>query len=183
MRFFAELKRRKVFQTAAIYAASAWLLLQVAEFLLQMFEVPAWGLKLVFVVLLVGFPLALVLSWIHVITPHGIRRESDTDAADAGPEAARAALPAPSTTDCSIAVLPFANMSDDPANAHFADGLSEELLNLLSRIQGLRVVARTSSFSFMKMMRFFTPEAIIRSAGMPGSSWPKVPAALADGRL
>ena len=148
MRFFAELKRRKVFQTAAIYAASAWLLLQVAEFLLQMFEVPPWGLKLVFVVLLVGFPLALVLSWMHVITPHGIRRESDAGAADAGPEVARAELPAPAASDCSIAVLPFANMSDDPANAHFADGLSEELLNLLSRIQGLRVVARTSSFSF-----------------------------------
>ena len=72
MRLFAELKRRKVFQTAAIYAASAWLLLQVAQFLLQMFEVPAWGLKLVFVLLLVGFPLALVLSWMNRITPEGV---------------------------------------------------------------------------------------------------------------
>lgn len=156
MRLLAELKRRKVFQTAAIYAAAAWLLLQVAEFLLQMLEVPAWGLKLVFVVLLVGFPLALILSWMHQITPQGIRRESDAGASGAGLEDSLAELPAPSglvatppaATDCSIAVLPFANMSDDPANVHFSDGLSEELLNLLSRIQGLRVVARTSSFSF-----------------------------------
>jgi TolB-like protein len=139
MHFFAELKRRKVFQTAAIYAASAWLLLQVAQFLLQMFEVPAWGLKLVFVLLLVGFPLALILSWMHRITPQGVQRELDL--ADVEPAT-------PAATDNSIAVLPFDNMSDDPANMHFADGLSEELLNLLSRIQGLRVVARTSSFAF-----------------------------------
>jgi len=136
MRLYAELKRRKVFQTAMIYAASAWLLLQVAQFLLQMFEVPAWGLKLVFVVLLVGFPLALILSWMHQITPQGLRRELDCPA------------PGPVAADNSIAVLPFANLSDDPANMHFADGLSEELLNLLARIPGLRVIARTSSFAF-----------------------------------
>jgi TolB-like protein/Tfp pilus assembly protein PilF len=139
MRFLAELKRRKVVQTAAIYAASAWLLLQVAQFLLQMFEVPAWGLKLVFVLLLVGFPLALILSWMHRITPDGVKREVELPTAEPA---------APAIADNSIAVLPFDNMSDDSANMHFADGLSEELLNLLSRIQGLRVVARTSSFAF-----------------------------------
>ncbi|NJD31304.1 MAG: hypothetical protein FIB04_05395 [Gammaproteobacteria bacterium] len=144
MRLIAELKRRKVFQTAAIYAAAAWLLLQVAGLLLQMLEVPAWGLKLVFVVLLVGFPLALVLSWMHQITPQGIRREVDIPP----PERVAEAPPAVGATDNSIAVLPFDNMSDDPSNAHFADGLSEELLNLLARMPGLRVVARTSSFSF-----------------------------------
>jgi adenylate cyclase len=139
MRLVAELKRRKVFRTAVIYAASAWLLLQVAQLLLEMLEVPAWGLKLVFVLLLLGFPLALVLSWMHQITPQGLKRELDSPASE--PTVATAA-------DSSIAVLPFDNMSDDPANMHFADGLSEELLNLLSRIPGLRVVARTSSFSF-----------------------------------
>jgi TolB-like protein/Tfp pilus assembly protein PilF len=143
MRLIAELKRRKVFQTAAIYLAAAWLLLQVADLLLEMLAVPAWGLKLVFVVLLVGFPLALVLSWMHQITPEGLKREiplqepSQVDIA-----------PASAVTDQSIAVLPFENMSEDPANAHFADGLSEELLSLISRVPGLRVVGRTSSFSF-----------------------------------
>jgi TolB-like protein/Tfp pilus assembly protein PilF len=143
MRLIAELRRRKVFQTAALYAAAAWLLLQVADLLLEMLAVPAWGLKLVFVVLLVGFPLALVLSWMHQITPEGLKREVPL------PEPAPAdAAPALAVTDPSIAVLPFDNMSEDPANAHFADGLSEELLSLISRIPGLRVVGRTSSFSF-----------------------------------
>jgi adenylate cyclase len=161
MRFLAELKRRKVIQTAVIYAAASWALLQVAELLLEMLEVPPWGLKLVFVVLLVGFPLALLLSWMHRITPEGIRRELDVPAGAEGLQPAIApvgtadatvnvhAAPATLTaTDHSIAVLPFANMSEDKANEYFADGLSEELLNLLSRIPGLRVVARTSSFSF-----------------------------------
>jgi TolB-like protein len=163
MDFLAELKRRKVIRTAAIYVAASWLLLQVAELLLEMLEVPAWGLKLVFVLLVVGFPLALILSWMHQITPEGLRREvspSDRKPAESGkergpdlaspvgktaPAAPQAAVPPDAS---SIAVLPFANMSDDPANLHFADGLSEELLNLLSRVPGLRVVARTSSFSF-----------------------------------
>ena len=143
MRLIAELKRRKVFQTAAIYAASAWVLLQVADLLLGMLEVPPWGLKLVFVVLLVGFPLALVLSWMHRITPEGLKREVPLPE----PPPVEVTQPA-AVSDHSIAVLPFENMSEDPANAHFADGLSEELLNLISRIPGLRVVGRTSSFSF-----------------------------------
>lgn len=151
MHFFAELKRRKVIQTALIYVAMAWLLLQVAELLLDMFDVPEWGLRLVFVVLLIGFPFALVLSWMHRITPHGLKPELEAPTQTAGappvpsPESSRIPV-APAVH--SIAVLPFANMSDDKANEFFSDGLSEELLNLLSRIPGLRVVARTSSFAF-----------------------------------
>jgi len=161
VRLFTELRRRKVIQTAVLYAVSAWVLLQVAELLLEMLEVPPWGLKLVFVLLLIGFPLALLLSWLNQVTPEGIRRET------AAPEPPRGLPPAhafaphasdspPSETASpetaadqrSIAVLPFANLSEDKANEYFADGLSEELLNLLSRIKELRVVARTSSFSF-----------------------------------
>jgi TolB-like protein/cytochrome c-type biogenesis protein CcmH/NrfG len=161
LRFLAELKRRKVIQTAVLYAVSAWVLLQVAALLLDMLEVPPWGLKLVFVLLLIGFPLALLLSWMHQVTPEGIRREA------AAPEAPRRLPPAgafsshaadapaaamlpqePAADERSIAVLPFANLSEDKANEYFADGLSDELLNLLSRVAGLRVVARTSSFSF-----------------------------------
>jgi adenylate cyclase len=160
MRLLVELSRRKVLRTAAIYVAAAWLLLQVAELLLQMLEVPAWGLKLVFVMLVVGFPIALILSWTLQVTPQGLKREiapsaaaapadkppTDDSATRAGAEP-RVRSPE-AASDLSIAVLPFDNMSDDPANVHFADGLSEELLNLLSRIATLRVVARTSSFSF-----------------------------------
>ena len=161
LRFLAELKRRKVIQTAVLYAVASWALLQVAALLLDMLEVPPWGLKLVFVLLLIGFPLALLLSWMHQVTPEGIRREA------AAPEAPRRLPPAgafsshaadapaaamlpqePAADERSIAVLPFANLSEDKANEYFADGLSDELLNLLSRVAGLRVVARTSSFSF-----------------------------------
>ncbi len=163
MDFLAELKRRKVIRTAAIYVAASWLLLQVAELLLDMLEVPAWGLKLVFVLLVIGFPLALILSWMHQITPEGLRREVSADErepaavvtqperdlpAQVVPAVPAVAQAAAAADNGSIAVLPFANMSDDPANLHFADGLSEELLNLLSRVPNLRVVARTSSFSF-----------------------------------
>jgi adenylate cyclase len=160
MPFLAELKRRKVIQTAVLYALASWGLLQVADLLLDMLDVPPWGLKLVFVLLVIGFPLVLLLSWMHRITPEGIRREvaagdilrglppagafSPQDGA-----AASAAAPAPpAADDRSIAVLPFANLSEDRANEYFADGLSEELLSLLSRLPGLRVIARTSSFSF-----------------------------------
>jgi TolB-like protein/Tfp pilus assembly protein PilF len=163
MRFLAELKRRKVIQTAVLYAVAAWAMLQVAELLLDMLEVPPWGLRLVFVLLVIGFPLALLLSWIHQITPEGVRREEaageprrlppagafsshGVDASDGMPHAVKAAEAAIDAR--SIAVLPFANLSDDKTNEYFADGLSEELLNLLSRMPGLRVVARTSSFSF-----------------------------------
>lgn len=166
MRVFAELKRRKVLQTALIYLTAAWLLLQVADLLLGMLDVPRWALRLVFVLLLIGFPLALILSWTHQLTADGLRRERDADTADDHGEALETAASgrvpsslAPADED-SIAVLPFANMSDDPSNLHFADGLSEELLNLLSRMPGLRVVARTSSFAFRD--RAIGAEAISR---------------------
>jgi TolB-like protein len=161
LRFLAELKRRKVIQTAVLYAVASWALLQVAELLLDMLEVPPWGLKLVFVLLLIGFPLALLLSWMHQVTPEGIRPETAAPQTQRGlpPAGAFSAhtadAPSPATPprdaavdERSIAVLPFANLSEDKANEYFADGLSEELLNLLSRIQAIRVVARTSSFSF-----------------------------------
>lgn len=158
MRFLAELRRRKVIQTAVLYAAFAWVSLQVAELLFDMLDVPRWGLRLVFVLLLIGFPLALLLSWMHQLTPSGLQRESAASDAPAPPgtpasHTVAAALPVAAAADDapaerSIAVLPFANLSEDKANEYFADGLSEELLNLLSRVQGLRVVARTSSFSF-----------------------------------
>jgi TolB-like protein/Tfp pilus assembly protein PilF len=158
MRFLAELKRRKVIQTAVLYAVAAWGLLQVAELLLDMLEIPRWALRLVFVLLVIGFPLALLLSWIHRLTPEGIRREDvpgeetrrlpPATAFAEDRTATSGATPMPAVQDRSIAVLPFANLSEDKTNEYFADGLSEELLSLLSRMPGLRVIARTSSFSF-----------------------------------
>src|SRR5262245_25721196 len=133
-RFFAELRRRKVVQTAVLYAAFSWVALQVAELLFDMLDVPRWGLRLVFVLLLIGFPLALLLSWMNQLTPSGVQRESaapepapQLPAASTGtpqgaaptPAGQRVAspLPAPALDDVraqpSIAVLPFANLSED----------------------------------------------------------------------
>src|SRR5688500_4655841 len=105
MRFLAELKRRKVIQTAVLYAVASWALL------LDMLEVPAWGLKLVFVLLLIGFPLALLLSGMHQVTPEGIRREA------AVPEAPRGRPPAGAfsshAADAPVAAMPPEELAVD----------------------------------------------------------------------
>ena len=176
--FFSELKRRNVLRAGALYAAGAWLLIQVATQVFPLFHVAEWVLRLIVVAAVVGFPFAIVLSWFYEWTPQGLQLESEIPPnesitrqtgrkldrwiiailalavvlllanqfvlhrnAEAGSE--KAAL-----SDKSIAVLPFVNMSSDKENEYFADGLSEEILNSLARIDGMRVVGRTSSFQF-----------------------------------
>jgi len=174
--FFAELKRRNVVRVGIAYVIVGWLLAQVAEFAAENFGAPDWALKIFVVFVILGLPLALFFAWAFELTPEGIvleknvvRDESITPqtgrkldfiiiavmavaliymVADKfigeseTTEITESAAPA----DKSIAVLPFVNMSDD--KDYFADGLSEELLNLLVKIPGLKVAGRTSSFSF-----------------------------------
>jgi adenylate cyclase len=136
-----------VIQTAVLYAVASWALSQVAELLLCMLEVPPWGLKLVFVLLLIGFPLALLLSWMHQVTPEGIRPETTAPQTQRGlPPAgafsahtADAPSPARPPRDAavderSIAVLPFANLSEDKANEYFADGLSGSRIRITAQL-------------------------------------------------
>ena len=172
--FFEELKQRSVVRVAVMYAASTFVILQLADVTFPVFEVPDWSYRLVIWLLALGFPLALVLAWIFDITPQGIVRTSDLDPGELGrlrrsrkfylvaigllvlalglslidrerlgdkPAAAQADIR-------SIAVLPFANMSADPDNVYFADGMAEEILNMLAKIPDLRVSARTSSFRY-----------------------------------
>ena len=202
MSLFGELRRRKVFRVAAAYAVVAWLLLQVADILLDNFGAPDWVFKSFAVLLVLGFPLAVFLAWVFDLTPEGVQRTAGVGA-DANPAVATtdgqmarrghvtnrvilvgailiialmaiervwfagrtgadqaAALPpvaAPvhATGEAtarnparSIAVLAFEDLSPEGDQGYFAEGISEELLNLLARSEGFRVAARTSSFKF-----------------------------------
>lgn len=154
MSLFNELKRRNVFKVAAAYVIVSWLLLQVSDTLVPALHLPDWFHSGVAFLLIIGFPVAVIFAWAWEITPEGLKREKDVDRDTDGSEAADqpAKQPASGLADSkisekSVAVLPFVNMSDDKSNEFFSDGISEELLNLLSKIPELRVAARTSSFS------------------------------------
>lgn len=136
--FFAELKRRKVYRIAVAYAVAAWLIAQVVTQIFPVFEVSQWALRLMIVLLIAGFPIALILSWAFDITPEGIKRTEDVDLVQAR---TRHIAPVP---EKSIAVLPFENLSDDRENAYFADGIQDDVLSSLAKVSDLKVISRTS---------------------------------------
>lgn len=166
MSIWQELRRRKVLQVAAAYIVIAWVLMQVASLLEATLELPNWFDKVAFAALLLGFPLALLLSWAYDVRP------DDTHEVSAAPQDRSAFLATlvvlvfgalaysyflfqeeslDTTNEApgpSIAVLPFADMSPDGDQAWFADGISEEILNVLARIEGLQVASRTASFRY-----------------------------------
>ena len=149
MRIIAELKRRSVFKIGVAYAAIAWLLIEVASTTFPMLRLPDWAPTLVLVVLMAGFPVALILAWAFEVTPEGIRRDfAGSDEAEVAPAGRDSAIPQAMPAKKSVAVLPFVNMSEEASNEYFSDGLSEELLNLLAKVPELHVAARTSSFAF-----------------------------------
>jgi TolB-like protein/Tfp pilus assembly protein PilF len=137
-RFWKELLRRRVVRVAIFYIAGAWILAQAVDLLLDAFDASHY-MRFVVAGLAVGLPVALALAWVFDITPSGIERTLDR------PESVD---PPPAAPESSIAVLPFANLSQDLENEYFSDGLSEEIRNQLARVSGLRVAARTSSFAF-----------------------------------
>lgn len=139
--FAADLKRRKVYRVAAAYGAIAFVLGQAASFAFPALHLPDWTLTLLVVLLIVGFPLALVLSWAFDLTPEGLRRTPPR-----GLERPRGS--SGQEEGASLAVLPFVSMDPDAGDEAFCDGLTEELLNGLTQVEGLRVVSRTSSFAF-----------------------------------
>jgi len=176
-RLFAELKRRRVFRVAALYGATSFVILQVADLLQEGLQLPQAFLTAVTVLALAGFPIAIFLAWAYERTPQGVVRTPDpkpheideivaqprgrrwpVGIAAAGGTAlllvsawwglGRPEAPGVDRGDySSIAVLPFENMSGNAEDSYFADGLSEELLNALARVPGLRVAGRTSSFA------------------------------------
>ncbi|HEV3099625.1 MAG TPA: hypothetical protein VGY75_07915 [Candidatus Udaeobacter sp.] len=175
--FFAELKRRNVYKVAVAYAVVGWLIAQIATQIFPFLEIPNWIVRLVIVLIAIGFPIALVIAWAFESTPQGIKRTIVADAAREhsrgkawiyivaigallsiglfflGRYTAGNATPQHSETATaipqkSIAVLPLLNESGDPGDDYFSDGLSEELIAALAQISGLKVIGRSSSFRF-----------------------------------
>ena len=146
--FLSELRRRRVIRAAGLYVLVAWLVIQVGEATFESIALPDWSLRLVIVLLALGFPVVLVLAWAYDLEPTGEQRILRTPAEDALDEPVDEA-PRESTPIGSIAVLPFADMSPEGDQEYFADGIAEELLNTLTNCcRNLRVPARSSSFAF-----------------------------------
>jgi TolB-like protein/tetratricopeptide (TPR) repeat protein len=144
--FFAELKRRKVYRVALAYIVAGWALAQGVAQVFPVFDIPNWAVRLVIVVIVLGFPIALVLSWIYDFTRHGIKRTDDPPTP--GYSAAGEIGPAVGANEPSIAVLPFTDLSSGEERDYFGEGIAEEIQTALAKIEGLRVAARRSSFWF-----------------------------------
>jgi serine/threonine-protein kinase len=139
-RFFAELKRRKVYAVAIAYVVGGWALAQGLAQVLPVFDISNWLIRLLVVLIILGFPVALTLSWFFDFTRYGVVRTPNLKDIDT-------AL-APGPNEISIAVLPFADLSPNRDHDYFSDGIADEILTALSKIGNLRVAARRSSFWF-----------------------------------
>jgi len=166
--FFGELKRRNVYKVAVAYAVAGWALSQGIAQVFPVFDVPNWAIRSIVVLIIIGLPIALVLAWMFELTPQGIKRAETADAMAATSRRNKRAwiyvvvigglvsiglfflgrYTAPTLTPLpakSIAVLPFENLSEDKANAYFADGIQAEILTRLAKIADLKVISRTST--------------------------------------
>src|SRR5713101_720815 len=172
--FFAELKRRNVYKVAIAYAVVAWLLMQIASQIFPFFEIPNWAVRLVVLLLVIGFPVAMILAWAFELTPEGIKRAEDVDLTKPTTRKRGRKLdffiiavlllviaillfqrlhpkvsPAVSSSlEKSIAVLPFENLSRDPENAYFSDGIQDEILSKLAGVGDLKVISRLSTAKY-----------------------------------
>ena len=173
--FFAELKRRNVYKVAVAYAVVGWLLVQITTQVFPIFEIPNWAMRLIVLAIIIGFPISLVIAWAFELTPEGLKRTEDVDlaaqtrtkphawiyvvivgallsvglffigryTAQNNTGAARTESPAKS-----IAVLPFDNATRNADTEYLSDGISEALINSLSELPQLKIVARSTAFRY-----------------------------------
>lgn len=185
MSFWSELRRRNVVKVGAAYAVLAWLLIQVAVSVFPVLGLPGWTATFVTVVLMLGFPVALLLAWAYELTPGGVKRTDEVPADDSARHGSGRKLnyivtallalavvylvvdnyvfdgderDASGSAITSIAVLPFGNLSPDPNDAYFAAGLHEEILNRLARLSNLRVLSKSSVLRYTEDQRPSVPE-------------------------
>ena len=178
MQFFDELKRRNVIKATIAYIVVSWVILQVISTILPSFGAPTWVFKTLMLVIFIGFPIWIIFSWVYEVTPEGLKKTTKIPGNDANtattnkrlniiiiitlllsigvsfinkPSAETTIIPANNDaviTDNTIAVLPFLDMSPNKDQEYLSDGIAEEILNSLCKFNELKVVGRTSSFSF-----------------------------------
>ncbi|UCD62157.1 MAG: hypothetical protein JSV59_06230 [Flavobacteriaceae bacterium] len=177
MKFFEELKRRNVIKATMAYIVVAWVLVQVLTIILPEFEAPGWVLKTLMILMAVGLPIWMIFSWVYEVTPEGLKKTANVSTDESITSSTNKRLnvvilvvliiaiavnfidtsepqnpPAVSTNDSSrdntIAVLPFLDMSPNKDQGFYSDGIAVEILNSLCKFKELKVVGRTSSFSF-----------------------------------
>src|SRR5215472_1315843 len=171
--FFSELKRRNVYKVAIAYIVGGWALSQGIAQVFPVFDAPTWAIRLLVVLIIIGFPIALIFAWAFEITPEGVKRAEDVDVQAHPPTKSHAWIyvviigalvsiglffvgryTAPQSIGLgkasrkSIAVLPFENFSSDKENAFFADGVQDDILTALSKVADLKVISRTSVMSY-----------------------------------
>src|ERR1700730_5969117 len=173
MNFFAELKRRNVYKVAVAYIVAGWALSQGIAQVFPVFDIPNWVIRLIVVLIIIGLPIALVIAWAFELTPEGLKRTEDVDLARKAHRKSHAwiyivvvgaafsvglffigrytaqnkGVPA-EITKKSIAILPFENLSEDKANAYFAEGVQDEILTKLATVRDLKVISRTSTAKY-----------------------------------
>jgi hypothetical protein len=173
--FFAELKRRNVYKVAVAYIVAGWALSQGIAQVFPVFDVPNWAIRTIVLLIIVGLPIALVLAWMFEITPQGIKRTETADTMPAtarrkkhvwiyvvvigaaisiglfflgcytAQTSRQSEVATVSLSARSIAVLPFDNLSRDPDNAYFCEGVQDEILTRLAKVADLKVISRTST--------------------------------------
>src|SRR5499426_2129057 len=174
-KFLTELKRRNVYRAAVAYGVVAWFLTQLTTQVFPFFEIPNSAVRLVVIALAVGFPIAMLLSWVYEFTPEGVVRTEDLDPVEARSVQRKSGrlldfiiigalllviamlivgrLPfyrqtGESISQKSIAVLPFENLSEEKGNAYFAEGIKNEILTKLATVRDLKVISRTSTAKY-----------------------------------